>query len=215
MSLHEELLSQQQETINSFIRSLEEDISQNSQQAQRLIEQQSSSNLTKSIIGQVEVLIVKEQQNAFKLQILEEINKEATEIAEEQHCRLEEARLNLTTPLTSEVEASEAEMYGEARPKVKPRAQITSVTPSVFPQEIVAKKHDSHGRTKPEQQLEDCATLLRDEAFSVIPGTVNMQHGTASKNRKVRSGSNYSEDEVFQLPGVPDTPIAGNSHGQK
>ena len=53
MSLHEELLSQQQETINSFIRSLEEDISQNSQQAQRLIEQQSSSNLPKSIIGLV------------------------------------------------------------------------------------------------------------------------------------------------------------------
>ena len=92
MSLHEELLSQQQETISSFIRSLEEYISQNSQQAQRLMKQHSSSNLSKSTIGQVETLIVKEQQNASKLQILEEINKEATEIAEEQHCRLEEAR---------------------------------------------------------------------------------------------------------------------------
>ena len=139
MSLHEELLSQQQETINSFIRSLEEDISQNSQQAQRLMEQQSSNNLPKSIIGQVEALIVKEQQNASKL-ILEEINKEATEIAEEEHCRLEEARLNLTTPLTSEVEASDAGIYGGARPKVKSRAQVTSVTPSVFPQETVAMK---------------------------------------------------------------------------
>ena len=78
MSLHEELLSQQQETINSFVRSLEEEISQNSQQAQRLMEQQSSSNLPKSIIGQVEALIAKEKQNASKLQILEEINKEAT-----------------------------------------------------------------------------------------------------------------------------------------
>ena len=95
MSLHEELLSQQQETINSFIRSLEEDVSQNSQQVQRLKEQQGSSNLPKSLIGQVEVLIVKEQQNASKLQILEEINKEDTEIAEEQHCRPEEARLKL------------------------------------------------------------------------------------------------------------------------
>ena len=100
MSLHEELLSQQQETINSFIRSLEEEISQHLQQVQSLMEQQSSSNLPKSIIGQVEALVAKEQQNASKLQILE-INKEATEIAEEQHHRLEEARWNLTTPLTS------------------------------------------------------------------------------------------------------------------
>ena len=208
MSLHDELLSQQQETVNSFIRSLEEEISQNSQQAQRLMEQ-SSSNLPKSIIGQVEALIAKEQQNASKLQILEEINKEATEIAEEQHCRLEEARLNLTTPLTSEVEASEAESYGGARPKVKSRAQVTTVAPNVYPQETVAKKYDSHCRVKPEQQLEDHAALLRDEVFSVIPGTVNTQHGTASKNRRARDGSNYSENEVFQLPQVPDMPIAG------
>ena len=168
--------------------------------------EQSSSKLPKSIIGQVEALIAKEQQNASKLQILEEINKEATEIAEEQHCRLEEARLNLTTPLTSEVEASEAESYGGARPKVKSRAQVT---PSVCPQETVAKRYDSHCRVKPEQQLEDHAALLRDEIFSVVPGTVNTQHGTASKNRRARDGSNYSENEVFQLPQVPDTPIAG------
>ena len=207
MSLHQELLSQQQETINSFIRSLEEEISQNFQQEQRLMEQQSSSNLPKSIIGQVEALIVKEQQNASKLQILEEINKEATEIAKEQHHRLEEARLNLTTPLTSEVEDSEAEIHGGARPKVKSKAQVTSVTPSVFPQETVARKYDSHCRAKPEEQLEDHAVLLRDEVFSVIPGTVNTQFGTALKNRKVRSDSNYSKDEVFQLPQVPDMPI--------
>ena len=95
MSLCNELLSQQQETINSFIRLLEEEISQNSQQVQLLIEQQGSSNLPKSILGQLEALIAKEQQNASKLQILEEINREATEITEEKHCRLEEARLNL------------------------------------------------------------------------------------------------------------------------
>ena len=207
MSLRDELLSQQQETVNSFIRSLEEEISQNSQQAQRLM-QQSSGNLPKSIMGQVEALIAKEQQNASKLQILEEINKEATEIAEEQHRRLEEARLNLTTPLTSEVEASEAENYGGARPKVKSRAQVTTVTPDAYHQETVAKKYDSYGRARPEQQLEDRAALLRDEVFSVIPGTVNTQRGTASKNRR-RNGSDYCEDEVFQLPQVPDTPIAG------
>ena len=44
---------------------------------------------------------------------------------------------------------------------------------------------------------------------------MNMQHGTASKNRRARDGSNHSEDEVFQLPQVPDMPIAGSSHGQK
>ena len=118
MSLCNELLSQQQEMINSFIRSLEEEISQNSQQVQRIIELQGSSNLPKSILGQVHALIEKEHQNATKLQILEEINREATEITEEQHHRLEEVRLNLTTPLTSEGEASEPENYGGARPKL-------------------------------------------------------------------------------------------------
>ena len=71
MSLCDELLSQQQDTVNSFIRSLEEEIRQNSQQAQRLIKQQSSSNLLKSILGQVEAQIAKEQQNTSKLQIIE------------------------------------------------------------------------------------------------------------------------------------------------
>ena len=131
MSLCDELLSQQQEMIKSFIRSLEEEISQTSQQAQCLMEQQGSSYLSTSILRQVEALIEKEQQNASKLQILEEINREATEITEEQHCRLEKMRLNLTTPLTSE-----PENYGEARPNTKSRANLTSVAPSVLPQEV-------------------------------------------------------------------------------
>ena len=121
----------------------------------------------------------------------------------------------MTTPLTSEVEASKPESYGGARPKIKSRAHVTSVTPSILPQETVAKTYNSHYRAKQEQQLEHCAALLRDEMFSVVPGTVNMQHGTVSKNRKIRSGSEYSEDEVFQLPQVPDMPFAGSSHGQK
>ena len=83
------------------------------------------------------------------------------------------------------------------------------MTPDVYPQETVAKKYDSHWRVKPEQQLEDRAALLRDEVFSIVPGTVNTQCGTASKNRGVRNGSDYSDDEVFQLPQMPDTPIAG------
>ena len=94
MSLCDELLSQQQETINSFIRSLEEEISQNSQQAQHLTEQQGSSNLPTSILGQVEDLNEKEEQNSCKMQTLEEINREATEIAEEQQHRFKEVRLN-------------------------------------------------------------------------------------------------------------------------
>ena len=89
------------------------------------------------------------------------------------------------------------------------------MTPSVLPEETVAKTYDSHYRAKQEQQLEDCTAPLRDEVFSVIPDTVNMQHGTASKNRKIRSGSEYSEDKVFQLLQVPDMAIAGNSHEQK
>ena len=79
----------------------------------------------------------------------------------------------------------------------------------------MAQNYHSHSRARQEQQLEDCAALLRDEVFSVISGTVNMQHGTAMKSRKIRSGSEFSEDEVFQLPQVPDMPIAGSSHGQK
>ena len=100
-------------------------------------------------------MIEREQQNVSKLQILEEINKEATEIVEEQHCRLEEARLNLTTPLSSEVEASEPERYGGARPKTKSRTHVTSVNPSIFPEESIAKSYKSHSRAKQEQQLED------------------------------------------------------------
>ena len=79
----------------------------------------------------------------------------------------------------------------------------------------MAKKCDSHYRTRQEQQLEDHAALSRDEVFNVVPGTANMQCGTALKNRKIRSGSKFSEDDVFQLPQVPDMPIAGSSHGQK
>ena len=100
MSLHDELLKQQQETMTSFIISLEEEISQNSQQAQCLIEKQGSNNLPKSILGQVEALLEKKHQNVSKLQTLEEINGEATETVEEQYCRLEEVRMKLITPLT-------------------------------------------------------------------------------------------------------------------
>ena len=44
---------------------------------------------------------------------------------------------------------------------------------------------------------------------------VNAQHGTASRNRKIKSGSDLSEDEVFEsyhLPQAPDMPILGSGH---
>ena len=102
---------------------------------QHLIEEQGSSNLPKSTLGQVEALIEKEHQNASKLQILEEINREVIEIAEEQHCRLEKVRMNLTTPLTSE--ATEPENYSGPRPKTTIRANLTSVAPNTLPQEAM------------------------------------------------------------------------------
>ena len=51
------------------------------------------------------------------------LQKEAMEIVEEQHHGLEEARLNLTTPLTSEAETSQAENYGRERSKTTSRAK--------------------------------------------------------------------------------------------
>ena len=206
LNLLDELLSQQQKTINSCTRSLEEKISQNFQQVQRLVEQ-GSSNLQKSIPGQVEALIEKEKQNASMLQVLEEWNREATQIAEEQYHRLKEVRLNLTTPLTSVVEASE--------PNTTLRANLTSVAPNTLPQEAVAQTYSCHSKLRQEQPLEDHAALLRDEIFNVILGTVNTQHGTTSHTRKMKSGSDFGDDEVFHLPQVPDMSIAGSGHGHE
>ena len=98
--------------------------------------EQGSSNLLTSILEQVEALI-EEKQNASKLKLLEELNKEATEIVEEHH-RLEESRLNLTTPPTSEAEAPQPENYGRARPKNTSRENLTLVGPNILPQEAVA-----------------------------------------------------------------------------
>ena len=123
--------------------------------------------------------------------------------------------MNLTILLTSEAEASELENYGGTRLKTTSNANLTSAAPGVLTQEVVAKNYSCHSKARQEQQLDDHAALLRDEIFNIIPVTVNMQHGTASKNRKVKSGSDYSDDEVFHLPQVPDMPIAGSSHGHK
>ena len=45
-----------------------------------------------------------------------------------------------------------------------------------------------------------------------------MQHGTALRNRKMKSGSDLTEVEVFEsyhLPQVPVMPITGSGHGHK
>ena len=90
----------------------------------------------------------------------------------EHHHRLEKARVNLTTPLTSEVEASEPENYGGARPKITPGANLTSVAPNTLPQEAGALTYSHHSGLRQEQKLEDCAALLRDKVFNVVLGTV-------------------------------------------
>ena len=115
--------------------------------------------------------------------MLEELNREATEIAE-QHCRLEEARLNLTTPLTTEAETSEPKKYGGVRPKTTSRANLISVVPNTLPQEAMTQTYSCHSKLRQEQPLEECAAQLRDEVFNVIPGTVNTQCGTGSHTRK-------------------------------
>ena len=182
---------------------------------QHLIEQD-SSNLPTSILGQVEALLEKEKQNASKLQVLEELNREAMEIAEEQQHRLKEVRLNLKTPLNSETEASEQGNYSGARFKTTSKANLMSVVPSTLPQEVVFQNYNScHSKLRQEQPLVDHAALLRDEVFNVIPGTINTQCGTTSHNRKVKCGGDFSDDEVFNLSQVPDTPIAGSGHGHK
>ena len=137
------------------------------------------------------------------------------EIVEEQHCRLEEIRLNLTTPLTSEAEASEPENYNETRPKTISWANLTLVAPHTLLQEAMAQMYSPHSKLRLGQPLEEHSALLRDEVFNVIPGTVNTQCGTATHAKKMKSDSDFSDDEVFHLPQLPDMPIAGSGHGHK
>ena len=131
--MHRELFEAQQQTITSFVESIEKDISANSELAQSLLEQ-ASGTASRSLQEQVEGLIAKEKQNASKLQALEEIQNETMAIAEEQQCLIEEAQLRLPTPQTSALEsASEAENHGGARPKWTPRVTIRSPQVETMP----------------------------------------------------------------------------------
>ena len=62
-----ELFKAQQQTITSFLESVERDISANSELAQSLLDQTSGA-ASRSLQEQVDGLIVKEKQNASKLQ---------------------------------------------------------------------------------------------------------------------------------------------------
>ena len=104
-----ELLEAQQQTITSFVESIEKDISANSELAQSLLEQASGA-ASRSLQEQVEGFLAKEKQNVSKLSALEEIQNKTMAIAEEQQCLIEEAQLRLPTLQTSAVEsASEVE----------------------------------------------------------------------------------------------------------
>ena len=111
-----------------------------------------------------------EKQNASKLQALEDIQNETMAIAEEQQCLIEEAQLRLPTPqMFAEASASEAEIHGGARPKCTPRVTFRSPQEETVP---VSK-------TSKDQEIETHATLLRDQVFNIVPGTVNVTQGGA------------------------------------
>ena len=61
-----ELLEAQQQTITSFVETIEKNISANTELAQSLLEQ-ASGTASRSLQEQVEGLIAKEKQNASKL----------------------------------------------------------------------------------------------------------------------------------------------------
>ena len=158
------LLEDQQQTITSFVESMEKEISAKSELAQSLLEQASGA-ASRSLQGQVEGLIAKEKQTASKLQALEEIQNETMAIAEEQHCLIEEAQLRLPTPQTSAVESgSEAENYGGTRPNTTQRVTIRSPQVEAVPA----------SKTRQNQEIETHTALLRDEVLNIVPGTVNV-----------------------------------------
>ena len=196
--IRKELFEAQQQTITSFVESVERDISANSELAQSLLKQ-TSGVASRSLQEQLEGLIAKEEQNASKLRALEEIQNETMAIAEEQQRLIEEAQLRLPTPQTSAVEsASEAEIHSGARPKRTPRVTIRSPQVETVPVSKISK----------DQEMEARATLLRDKVFNIVPGTVNVNRGGA----RARKVDMKVADEVYdsqRLPQVPDTPMVG------
>ena len=64
--MHRELLEAQQQTMKSFVESIDKEISANSDLGQSLLDQ-ASSGASRSLQEKVEGLIAKEKQNASKL----------------------------------------------------------------------------------------------------------------------------------------------------
>ena len=86
-------------------------------------------------------------------------------IAVEQECLIEEAQLRLKTPQTSAAEsASEAENYGGARLEMTQRVTIRSPQVKAIPA----------SNTRQDKEIGMHAALLRDEIFTIVPGTVNV-----------------------------------------
>ena len=79
----------------------------------------------------------------------------------------------------------------------------------------MTQPYSCHSNLRQEPQLEDHTALLRDEVFNVIPGTVNIQCGIASRRKKDKTGSEFNDDEVFHLSQVPDMPTVDSGHGHK
>ena len=194
-----ELLETQQQSISSFVESVEKEISTNSGLAQSLLEQASSA-ASRSLQEVVEGLIAKDRENASKLPALEEIQNETVVNAEEQQCYIEKVQLRLPTPQIFAVEsASEAENYCGARPKTTQRVIIRS--PHV--ESVPASK------TSQDQEIETHAALLRDEVFNIVPvpSTINMtQEKPWARNVDLNEeGKAYNSQ---RLPQVPDTLVA-------
>ena len=63
-------------------------------------------------------------------------------------------------------------------------------------------------KTSKDQEIETCATLLRDEVFNIVPGTVDVTQGGA----RARKVDMKEADEMYnsqRLAQVPDTLVAG------
>ena len=189
-----ELLESQQQTLISFVQSIEKKISASSKLAHSLLEQASGA-ASRSLQEQVDSLIAKEKQNASKLWALEEIQNETMAIAEEQQCLMEEVQLRLPMPQTSAVEsASEAENHGGARPKVTQRVTIRSPQVEAVPA----------SKTRQDQEIKMHVALLRDGVFNIVPSTVNVTWGEAWA-RKVDLKEVNEIYNSQRLPQVPDT----------
>ena len=123
-------------------------------------------------------IIKKEQQNVTKVQTLEQQQREAIEIAEEYYLPPRGGKIKSYNSSDLWGGTSEAENYSGARPKTNLKANPIAYAHSILPQEAVTTQYRSQLESRQDHALEHHAALLRDEVFDIIPGKINMQHGT-------------------------------------